>query len=457
METEPKAPKRRRNTKPETIIENAKMQQDNEREIKVEISKYSALDSILGNGKKTLRVLGLLFAIAIFLFLVIFVITISLKKIYSYSDITTNALGATTISSEKSEVSYWLYNTSQLWANSGITVSKGDVITVRSSGKFMTAIHHLYDDSKGNKKPKDAWVGSEGEKDNPDPTSSTYLRRQFRMFPNLPTGALVMQVVGDVPFDSQNDVNEDSQKKNFYFIGKERENIYIENSGTLYFSLNDIVLNERVIREMLQKELNSNETSLDLLFDSFKDNDNLGKLIGNTESGARKLGQLKTGVTIIALKDSKQKTDIDYYTIKGKVSELYSHNGEITNEYFKDNCIESGKCKNLAKLSDWKAILVNNKDSLVAVDSLSKDKIADGKSLKAYLDKVKPEDCIIEYRINKDTALKHINSRFKTAVLDDGNIKMSELEYYYRVGYKTAWFDDNLGSFLIIVEKDTSK
>lgn len=277
------------------------------------------------------------------------------------------------------------------------------------------------------------------------------------MFPNLPTGALVMQVVGDVPFDSQNDVNEDSQKKNFYFIGKERENIYIENSGTLYFSLNDIVLNERVIREMLQKELNSNETSLDLLFDSFKDNDNLGKLIGNTESGARKLGQLKTGVTIIALKDSKQKTDIDYYTIKGKVSELYSHNGEITNEYFKDNCIESGKCKNLAKLSDWKAILVNNKDSLVAVDSLSKDKIADGKSLKAYLDKVKPEDCIIEYRINKDTALKHINSRFKTAVLDDGNIKMSELEYYYRVGYKTAWFDDNLGSFLIIVEKDTSK
>ena len=83
------------------------MQQDNEREIKVEISKYNALDSILGNGKKTLRVLGLLFAIAIFLFLVIFVITISLKKIYSYSDITTNALGATTISSEKSEVSYW--------------------------------------------------------------------------------------------------------------------------------------------------------------------------------------------------------------------------------------------------------------------------------------------------------------------------------------------------------------
>lgn len=350
-------------------VDNTVIQQNDIREINVEVSKYGALDSILSSNKKTIRVLGLLFSIAIFLFLVIFVVSISLKRIYSYSDITTNALGATTISSENSEVSYWLYNTSQLWANSGISVKKGDVITVRSSGKFVTAIHHLYEDSKENKKPKDAWVGSEGEKDNPDPTSSTYLRRQFRMFPNLPTGALVMQVVNNVPYDSQyeDEVTKDpSLKKNFYFIGKERENIYIENSGTLYFSLNDIVLNKRVIREMLQKELDSKDTIMTRLFKDFYDKE-LKSVIDTIRPGTRKLGKLRTGVTFIKIKDAKNKLGI------------------------------------------------------------------------------KPE--------NLQSGLKN----FKSAKIIGETIKIGELEYYYQMDYRKAWFDDNLGSFLIIVEKNTSK
>ena len=373
MEAEPKAPKRRRNTKSETIIENASMRQENEREIKVEVSKYSALDSILGSNKKTVRVLGLLFFTAVFLFFVIFVITISLKKIYSYSDITTNALGATTITSEKSEVSYWLYNTSQLWANSGISVKKGDIITVRSSGKFMTAIHHLYDDSKENTKPNDAWVGTEGEKDNPDPESSTYLRRRFRIFPNLPTGALVMQVVDNESYDSQYDVEEDSQKQNFYLIGKERENIKIAQNGTLYFALNDIVLNERTIKGMLQTELQEEleksglkEPSVDALFAEF--NKKFGSSIRGTNPIERKLGRLKTGVTTIKVKDSKNKLNIDPTKVKDAVE-----------------------------------------------------------------------------------------TQYKTAVLEGNTVKMSELEYYYRMRYKTAWYDDNLGSFLIVVEKNPSK
>ena len=87
-------------------VDNTVIQQNDIREINVEVSKYGALDSILSSNKKTIRVLGLLFSIAIFLFLVIFVVSISLKRIYSYSDITTNALGATTISSENSSENF---------------------------------------------------------------------------------------------------------------------------------------------------------------------------------------------------------------------------------------------------------------------------------------------------------------------------------------------------------------
>lgn len=343
------------------------------RELKVEISKYNSLDNILGSNKKTLRVLCVVFFMAVLLFFAIFVVTISLKKMYAYSDITTNGLGATTIKSEKNEVSYWLYNTSQLWANSGISVKKGDIITVRSSGKFITAIHHLYDSAKENKTLKDNWVGSEGEKDNPDVTSSTFKRRQFRMFPNMPTGALVMQVANNTPYDSQEDTN-DEGKKNFYFIGKERENIYIENPGTLYFSLNDIVLNKRTILEMMYKTLENENVKLkkidcfndpDLLFSAF--DEKFGKEIENTETGARKLGVFRIGITKIKEKDL------------------------------------------MKPLKDFKTAHIVN-----------------------------------------DTESGQI-------------VKMCELEYYFRTqtdggeNYKTAWFDDNLGSFLIIIEKDSSK
>ena len=30
----------------------------------------------------------------------------------------------------------------------------------------------------------------------------------------------------------------------------------------------------------------------------------------------------------------------------------------------------------------------------------------------------------------------------------------TEMDYYYENSYKQAWYDDNVGSFLIVVEKD---
>lgn len=369
-----KAPRGKKTTSPASTGGNSTQNEDNVRELRIEISKYSALDSILGSNKKTLRVLCAVFFMAVLLFFAIFVVTISLKKMYAYSDITTNGLGATTIKSEKNEVSYWLYNTSQLWSNSGITVQRGDIITVRSSGKFNTAIHHLYDAAKENTMLADKWVGSEGEVDNPDVRSSTFKRRQFRMFPNMPTGALVMQVANNNPLDSQADSDEEG-KKNFYFIGKERENIYIENSGSLYFSLNDIVLNKRTIIEMLYKCLENDNIKLskqacfdepETLFAAF--NEQYGKEIEKAAPGERKLGVLKIGIT----------------KIKEKNLEL--------------------------PLSKYET------------------------------------DHIVGY--------------------EDGDaiVKMCELEYYFYAqpdvggdNYKTAWFDDNLGSFLIIIEKNSSK
>ena len=170
--------------------------------ITIELYKYKTLIDALEDRHKVKRVVFTIFFLGILLFAGITVITLSIKRLYPYSDITTNGLGATTIKSEKNEVSYWLFNTAILWANSGITVDKGDIITIRASGKSHTAIHHLYDAASTNTLKHNDWVGSEGE---PDMMSNERdkIRRKFRIFPDMPSGALLMQVV----------------EKDIYFLG----------------------------------------------------------------------------------------------------------------------------------------------------------------------------------------------------------------------------------------------
>ena len=59
------------------------------------------------------------------------------------------------------------------------------------------------------------------------------------------------------------------------------------------------------------------------------------------------------------------------------------------------------------------------------------------------------------------------NERYLSAVIDDNNVtvinsiqavesvRICEMEYYLKNDYRTAWFDDNIGSFLIVIEKKT--
>ena len=222
---------------------------DQKQIVTIKLNKYKSFVDSLGNRKTAYRVVFTLFLLGILLFVGITVITLSIKRLYPYSDITTNALGATTIKSEKKEVSYWLFNTAILWANSGIQVHKGDVLTIRASGKSNTAIHHLYDAAKDNKARTDRWVGSEGEFEGHDDKFNNE-RRRFRIFPNMPSGALLMQVCSKPkPFDTP--LEDGADDDNFYFIGKERQNIYINETGTLYFAVNDIVLNRGTIAMMM--------------------------------------------------------------------------------------------------------------------------------------------------------------------------------------------------------------
>jgi hypothetical protein len=266
-------------TKPEENLDNHEQQNT----LKVEIISNKSLFDILGETRRVWKIVLVLFILVFTIFVALAFVTIAIKRIYPYNDIKINALGAMTMQNEDKEVIYWLFNTADLWANSGIKVKKGDILTIRASGRSHTAIHHLVNDAQENKVLDDKWVSTDGEGKLEGDRDK--LRAQYRIFKNKAQDALLMQVIpeqepyflkinpkeGDrrdriakdsylifeyidtTGFDKaeQNYLRDKLQKReNFYFIGKEREDLLIHNDGILHFAVNAIVLTDSVIKVM---------------------------------------------------------------------------------------------------------------------------------------------------------------------------------------------------------------
>jgi len=245
--------------------------------LKVEIISHRSLLEILGDWKHSFKIMGSILILVLFIFLGMIAIVITVKKIYPYSNIKTNLYGATTVENEETEVIYWLFNTAELWSNSGIKVNEGDILTIRASGKSHTAIHHLVEEAKDNKELTDKWVGTDGGEKriiNPE-EKRDILRMKYRIFANKPQDALLMQVVTeDIDFSTKIDSVFESylrfdyitppskfdiqeHRKNFYFIGKERINLRINQRGILHFAVNDIVLTRPIIDAMIKENNDS--------------------------------------------------------------------------------------------------------------------------------------------------------------------------------------------------------
>jgi hypothetical protein len=243
-------------------------------EVKI-VSNWSLLQ-ILDDWKKVLKIIAALFVIVITVFIGLAIVTISIKRIYPYNDIKVNAFGATTMQNEETDVIYWLFNTADLWANSGIQVKAGDKLTIRASGRFHTAVHHLVKNVEANEKLTDNWVNTNGDGKKIDGRDK--YRASYRIFKNENQDALIMQVVpNDIEINKldstkiekylvfenvkndetkignidRNDVSKvKNRREDFYYIGKEREDLLIYNDGVLHFAVNDIVLTKNVINSM---------------------------------------------------------------------------------------------------------------------------------------------------------------------------------------------------------------
>ena len=217
-------------------------EKDKSAKVEIEIVKFKRLLNALENPKLLWKLILSFGAMIVLLFLGLSMVAVIIKSMFPYETIKTNPYGATIMEDEDKEVVYWLFNSSELWANSGIKVEKGDVLTIRSSGKMHTAIHHLYDAAKGNFVPAEAWSDTDG--DLPTADSRNAERAEYRIAPNTPQNKLLMQVVNNVNADGP---KLDGEK---YKIGKERSDIIMTEDGYLYFAVNDIEMTDTVIDSM---------------------------------------------------------------------------------------------------------------------------------------------------------------------------------------------------------------
>lgn len=388
-----------------TESNNSNHSDENSRTVTIEIVRHKRLFEILENPRAMWKVIASLFVIVGVFFIGLALVVLVVKSFYPYNVIKTNPYGATIIKNEDKEVIYWLFNTAELWANSGIEVKKNDRITIRASGAANTAIHHLVDGASDDFQPGFSWVGTEGLERN---TGHSAFRGQFRLVPDAPFGKLLMQII---PVSKQknradwiksstyiDDTDEKGEKNQIFTIGKERIELVVPCDGVLHFAVNDVVMSDKNIKDMYLK-------SLQLFKESINDNNGKNELQLYIDSFDKILKNNKKD------KNKKDKETLKYIIIEddnvGKFLQKYK-GGILSKKEVEKNEEINIKRKNL-------------------IDSLKKLKYGFG----VYYQK---DDSVHE-----------------------GYPFVNELIYYYDKEYRDPWYMDNVGSFLIVIERKTNK
>lgn len=233
--------------------------------VELEIVRYRELLETLRQPQMIWRLLITSLFLVIVVFFGLAMVVMSVKKIYPYSTIETNVYGATTMGTEDKDVTYWLFNTAEMWGNSGIQVDKGDIITVRSSGSWHTAIHHLVEQTEKNIEISDKFTGSEGRERR---FANDVFRSLFRLVDDMTDGKLLMCIYPDTCIkrsaDIQSQLNnrfcnftENLSDRHIYEIGKERRDFRIIEKGVLHFAVNDIPLTRTNIKKIYSAYVDS--------------------------------------------------------------------------------------------------------------------------------------------------------------------------------------------------------
>lgn len=488
--------------------------------MEIEISRYKTLVEALRDPKQVVRLIIIISAVVLILAFGIIGIVYGIKRYYPYKSINSNDYGATFIKDEDNEIIYWLFNTADLWANSGIEVEEGDVISVHTSGAFNPAIHHLVQDADNNIVLRDPWVlsGGKGRLEYGQLYNQERARDKFRIASDAPFSAILMQVIPNKISkrnrgwirDSLNAPYVDGCVDAFYFqyqkadkkispdiyvIGHGKESVRIRTSGVLHFAVNDVPLtHSNIIRmEWYEKERQRKIAFKDVKgiwyfipnssFKSIFNWEALDERIDFSNWFVQNSSRKAKGDTILCtefwnkdylrqikvmdsslwfksdfLDDKYNKLIVNYLKL------LEEHaNGTIkdSTKMYLGRLKDNAKKQKLSKADADSAIMYLGclKDS-----EITQEAKADADSTIKYLgclkDNIKKQEKIQKlpkaYADNMITR-KYLEYLKDTLCLIDTFWAPKENEYYKDRRFVDAWFVDNVGSFMIVIERKTDK
>lgn len=198
-------------------------------------------------------------AVFLFIILVFFLKSVLLFKPNS----SINQQGAFVVPQYCGKEQYmYLFNSANLWANTGIKVLEGDKLTVSASGSFYSSISNLNESSKLNKVTTYSRSLISDTTDSIEESSLLIYNKKDARF-----GSLLLQIKEDeqLDYDCQNDgsiiqINNYNRKK--------LETIIIEKSGNLYFAVNDIYLSDDILKKFPKNHYLQNKYNLKTYIDN---------------------------------------------------------------------------------------------------------------------------------------------------------------------------------------------
>lgn len=427
---------------------------EEEKTLTVEIRQYQTLLEILDKPRYGVRVLFALLIVVMVIFMALAFTTIAIKRIYPYNEIKTNAFGATTMQNEDVELTYWLHNTAEVWANSGIEVEAGDILTIRASGRTNTSIHHLVNAAQQNSIPRYKWVGTEGRE------RAYNTRTKYRIYPMRNPDALIMQIIPtqDAKEDAQNWNNSgeylhmnypdlkssesaaEQQRRidRFYYIGKERTDLIILQDGTLHFAVNDIILSHSCIDSLMA----DNESII---------------ATGMTDSEQHSLQQLKEQYA----NEIQPKIATCHH-----IKELYNIARNLQSHE------ESPRYQDIKKIAARiDSRFANVTSSAEFIDICSQIYADNQQDIRRFITSA-DQRLLAKWRTLNDLAFyigKHpepicspidFERKDHKCTLSEADSELdmvypfyNEMTFYKDMNYHNAWYEDNVGSFLIVIEK----
>lgn len=152
-----------------------------------------------------------------------------------------NDKGAVVFTMNEKEIYLWLFNTSEMFANSGIRVKKGDIIKIACSGRYNSAINLLVAAARDDKKLAYEWAGRYGVKNNDSLNLTVSPKDNF--------GAVLACIFPEgidplTKMDGDKYLFQDASMVNTIEYFSKRNGKKIKSDGVLTFVINDIPITD---------------------------------------------------------------------------------------------------------------------------------------------------------------------------------------------------------------------